>query len=123
MHVWLQDVENSSEARLSTDAYPLDQSRPRLRPVESSTPSVTPREIESNLPEQIRYSYIRLTLQTPLLSSELRARLERIGIECLEEGALYEAYGIISETMPMLAALEQIEQVLAVERNEPPCTK
>jgi len=78
---------------------------------------------EHTLAEEIRYAYIRLVLSTPFLKAELRGRLQEFGIECLEEGAPYEAYGIVSETRQMVAILDRIEEVLAVERGEPPCSK
>ena len=82
-----------------------------------------PPAAEHTLVEEIRYAYIRLVLSTPFLKAELRGRLQEFGIECLEEGAPYEAFGIVSETQQMIAILDRVEEVLAVERGEPACSK
>lgn len=69
-----------------------------------------------------RYRYLRLSsLHRRLLDSD-RKRLESLGMECVEEGAEYEIYGIIDDSVhdSMLSKLSRIEWVEAVDAREPP---
>jgi hypothetical protein len=78
---------------------------------------------ENTAEENLPLEYIRLILSTPFLRRELKEQLKHLGVECLEEGAPYEAYGIVRQCEKITAGLETLEQVLAVEEQEPPCSK
>ncbi|MFN8392102.1 MAG: hypothetical protein U0136_17555 [Bdellovibrionota bacterium] len=73
------------------------------------------------LADKLRFTYVRLVLSTPFLRRELREHLDALGVECLEEGAAYEAFGLVEECERLMRALEKIDQVLAVETKTAAC--
>lgn len=64
-------------------------------------------------------TYIRLLLSTPFLRPSLRMDLESLGVNCLEEGGAYEAYGIVDNLRQILRVILGLREVLAVEVGEP----
>ena len=94
------------------------------RPVVTPKVTVQPAsEPETGQLEGVSYTYIRLQLDSYALGRELRAEIEKIGVECLEEGAPYEAYGIVSECERIVPQLLKLRDVQSVDRQEPVCSK
>jgi len=69
------------------------------------------------------YIYIRLTLKTESLSEVCEHRLEKLGVECLQDAGPYEAYGIIADDKYLQQAVLKDPQVLWVGRQDPPSGK
>lgn len=71
----------------------------------------------------IVHRYFRIQLRRKLLSEAGRARLERIGLECLSDGGCYEAYGVLKLDEHLILRIMQDQEVLTLECAEPPCCK
>ncbi|MCB0344914.1 MAG: hypothetical protein KDD66_07345 [Bdellovibrionales bacterium] len=71
---------------------------------------------------QAGYRYLHLSLCRKRLQDSDRVHLESIGLECVEDGDEFEAYGIIEDTVQdsMISKLSRIDWVEAVEIGEPP---
>ncbi len=68
------------------------------------------------------YRYLHLSILRERLLDSDRKCLESIGLECVEDGAEFEVYGIIDETVEdsMISKLSRIEWIEAVELSDPP---
>ena len=102
--------------RRRSDRFGIPDSRPHRSPE-----IFWPRK--RTLADKIKFCYVRLVLSTPFLKHELRTKLHSLGVECLEEGAANEAYGIIEECSMLVRLLAKVEEVLAVEESTPPSGK
>jgi hypothetical protein len=67
--------------------------------------------------------YYCFHLMTKDLSVSCETKLRELGVECLSDGASYEAFGIAPDSDELLAELEEIEEIRAVEKREPESTK
>lgn len=72
--------------------------------------------------EAQHYSYLRFTLRTPHLCDACKNQLEALGVECLDEGADFEAYGIVADEQNS-DKLRVVPDVVRVETSAPPCSK
>ena len=75
------------------------------------------------LQETERFVYVRLVLSTPFIDKHLHRYLLKLGAECIDEGAPYEAYAIVRDSAELIEDLEAECTILAVEKREPPCCK
>ena len=69
------------------------------------------------------FVYVRLLLTTERLMDSTRSQLEGLGVECLEEGEPFEAYGIIGDTTARISALSRVGYVHSITIGEPPSSK
>ncbi len=69
--------------------------------------------------DEPRYQYLRFELTTEDLLDECRARLEQLGVECVQEGGAHEAFGIVDESLSM-EALDRLPAISSVAFNAPP---
>lgn len=69
------------------------------------------------------WTYLHFELSSELLSAECRRAIEVLGVECLEEGASFEAYGIARVSGPLLDVLGHLKGVIRISHQEPPCSK
>ena len=69
------------------------------------------------------FTYICIHLNSSSPDKSFRLRLERHGIECLDEGAECEMFGIVKESESVIKAIESEPGVTYVEKREPPCCK
>ena len=74
----------------------------------------------SNAVKKIKYVYIKLQLKSPKLDQASRDFLESIGIECLNQGGDYEAYGIISSEATIFDFLSRLPCIKGAEIAAPP---
>jgi len=70
-----------------------------------------------------QYHFVRLVLASESLSFECRQALEELGVECLEDGAPGEAYGIVTGNYFDSSAASRLGEVQSVAFDEPPCGK
>ena len=67
-----------------------------------------------------RYTYLCFHLATRELDDDCRRRLERLGIECVQEGGWYRAYGIMGNNNQVIGLLAQDPDVERVAIGAPP---
>ncbi|MCA9681809.1 MAG: hypothetical protein KC457_06410 [Myxococcales bacterium] len=71
--------------------------------------------------ENVSYVYIRLRLDTEELDDLTRTRLGKAGVECLQDGGAYRAYGIIDgDSIEVLDEIAAQPHVTTVELGAPP---
>ncbi len=80
-----------------------------------------PPKLKAN--EKSSFVYVKFGLKTYSLTKENRRKLEGIGVECLTDGAPYEAYGVVVKNKQLLFALERMANVISITEEEPSCTK
>jgi hypothetical protein len=69
------------------------------------------------------FTYIKFRMDSLSLADSSREILEMMGVECLEEGAAYEAYGIVPTSQPLFRALERVPGVREIDFSDPPVGK
>lgn len=67
--------------------------------------------------------YFRFELKTQRLPLTTRRVLARFGVDSLEEGGDFEAYGIANPYTFPLERIRELENIVGVEPGEPPCSK
>lgn len=72
---------------------------------------------------EVEFIYLRFVLPTTTLPSYVRSRLERLGVECLDEGAEHEAFGVVQNDDSILFQISEIPDILCVEMGDPPSGK
>ncbi len=69
------------------------------------------------------FCYVRLGLAVERLTPPLERRLAALGLECIEAGTPFEAYGIVRNSARSIARLLNDDAVQAVDVEEPPAGK
>ena len=67
-----------------------------------------------------RYTYIHFDLNTPRLEAECISQLKMLGLECLEEGSPYEAWGIIRLYKDCLKRIRRIPGIKSIDAKASP---
>ncbi len=94
-----------------------EQSVRHERSIQQKRPSL------KKIAEEDSFVYLRFSLTTSELTSYCRIQLEGLGLECLDDGAPYEAYGVVSRNLYSLRLFALVPEILAVEEGTPPCCK
>ena len=66
------------------------------------------------------YTYLCFHLATRRLDDDCRRRLEQFGIECVQEGGWYRAYGIIGNDNGLIGLIAKDPDVEQVSVGSPP---
>lgn len=71
-----------------------------------------------------KYRYLRLSLSRLHLRECDRSELAHLGVECVDDGRDYEAYGIIvdSSRVATVAKISRLDWIADVDFGEPPCS-
>ena len=72
------------------------------------------------LAEEGKLKYFRFVLQTPRLPLSTRKALAKLGVDPIEEGGAYEAYGIVEESRFIPRLVLALDNVLAADPCDPP---
>jgi hypothetical protein len=64
--------------------------------------------------------YVKLNLRSRVLNGEARSLLESVGVECLDQGGDFEAYGIVPSEKIILNLLSHMPGIRSAEIAEPP---
>lgn len=73
--------------------------------------------------KQSIYAYVKLALRIEDLDSASRALLESAGLECLDQGGAFEAYGIAPKDKQFVNRLKKLACVRTAEFAAPPAGK
>jgi hypothetical protein len=73
--------------------------------------------------QSVDLKYIRIHLDSPSLELHVRRTLELFGVECLDDGAEFEAYGIVDATQSVLELIKRLPGVQQIEFEGPPSGK
>ena len=66
------------------------------------------------------YVYVKLQLRSQILDQKSRSLLESIGVECLDQGGNYEAYGVVSSDTTMLDLISRLPCIMRAGLEAPP---
>lgn len=66
------------------------------------------------------FTYVKFTMDSASIRKSSREMLEMMGVECLEEGASFEAYGIVPTSKPLFIALARVPGVREIDVEAPP---
>lgn len=87
----------------------------------TTTTTIVANTTRSQVPSnrQPQFTYLRFQLLTERLDDRCRDRLERHGVECVQQGGAHEAFGII-DAAESYAFAGRDPQIRAVEVGAPP---
>lgn len=68
-------------------------------------------------------SYIRFLLRTEHLTKDTERYLEMLGVECIDDGGPFEAFGISAQVPKVLQHIQTSGNVANAEAVEPPSGK
>ncbi len=69
------------------------------------------------------FTYIRLHLASRALDTQARQVLEMLGVECLDDGGEYEAYGIVDANRSVLDLIKKLPGIDCIDLESPPSGK
>ena len=67
--------------------------------------------------------YLCFHLRTERMTPGCIERLKAFGVENLEDGETFKAYGIVSDPDKIVEELSQFPEIVVIERAEPPSSK
>lgn len=73
--------------------------------------------------EENKVSYMRFMLRTKCLTRDVEKYLGQLGVECVDEGGPFEAFGITAQAPKVLRHIQSSGEIIGADTNCPPTGK